>query len=98
MTKRPSARFLKCSIFKRLPFRLFDHAVSLFCPHHSAGLLVAPIPHVTDGKIAAHSIHTYLEALAGVDASSTTLPPFHSPIDEVSSHHWYSAVLSGTQW
>ena len=38
MTKRPSARFLKCSIFKRLPFRLFDHAVSLFCPHHSAGL------------------------------------------------------------
>ena len=56
----------------------------VFCGGDVAGTAETAVEAVADGKLAAWSIHKYLQSLAGVQLGSTPqLPKFHTAIDDV---------------
>ncbi len=56
----------------------------VFCGGDLAGTAETAVEAVADGKIAAWSMHRYLQSLHKVEVGSEPrLPKFHTPIDEV---------------
>ena len=48
-----------------------------------AGIAGTTVEAANDGKVAARSIHAYLQTGDATDVAGVELPGFHSPIDEV---------------
>lgn len=66
------------------PFTMSTSVPWVFCGGDIAGTAETAVEAVADGKVAAWSIHRYIQSLYGVEISpDSKLPKFYTPIDSV---------------